>query len=212
MSISFNCPACGKKVKAKEKYAGRQVQCPGCGADIGVPALDPVAAPSSAAAAPSSPAADDDSPSVSFHHPTSWDDGLDMTPMIDVTFLLLIFFTITAAFALQKSIAFPNPVLNEEAPAAQTIKKESDEDDDWVELRIDDESRVWLDDQEAASSQELLRRLQDKVAGSGTDATGMKKLSIVASGESRHERLVMAIDMGTEAGMEEIKVQTLEDE
>lgn len=144
--------------------------------------------------------------------PSSATAETDMTPMIDVTFLLLIFFTITAAFALQKSIAFPNPEINEEADASQTPKPKEDEQDDWAEVTIDAESRVWLDDVEAVSSHELLRRLQEKASGSGTDSTGMKWLSIVASGESRHERLVMVIDMGTEAGMEKIKVETSEDE
>ncbi|MFG0255318.1 MAG: ExbD/TolR family protein [Rhodopirellula sp. JB053] len=31
----------------------------------------------------------------------------DMTPMVDVTFLLLIFFMVTASFSMQKSIAMP---------------------------------------------------------------------------------------------------------
>ena len=34
---------------------------------------------------------------------------MDMTPMVDVTFLLLIFFLVTAAFTLQKSIDVPKP-------------------------------------------------------------------------------------------------------
>ncbi|OYP34731.1 ExbD/TolR family protein [Rhodopirellula sp. MGV] len=33
---------------------------------------------------------------------------LDMTPMVDVTFLLLIFFMVTAAFSLQKALAMPS--------------------------------------------------------------------------------------------------------
>ena len=38
------------------------------------------------------------------------DDGeLDMTPMVDVTFLLLIFFVMTAAFTIQTSLPIPTP-------------------------------------------------------------------------------------------------------
>ena len=212
MTVSFYCPSCGKKVKAKEKYAGRQVQCPGCRAEVMVPPLEPVAAtPAAAPAGPApAPLGEGDSPAVKFQRTLSWDDGLDMTPMIDVTFLLLIFFTITAAFALQKSIAFPPPEMQEEGKTQNPDQQE--DQDDWVEVTIDEESRVWLDDVEAVSSHELLRRLREKISGAGTDSTGMKWLSIVASGESRHERLVMVIDMGTEAGMEKIKVDTSEDE
>ena len=34
---------------------------------------------------------------------------MDMTPMVDVTFLLLIFFMVTAAFTMQKSFEIPTP-------------------------------------------------------------------------------------------------------
>jgi hypothetical protein len=37
------------------------------------------------------------------------DPELDMTPMVDVVFQLLIFFMLTAAFALQKSLTLPKP-------------------------------------------------------------------------------------------------------
>ncbi len=33
----------------------------------------------------------------------------DMTPMVDVTFLLLIFFMVTAAFTMQSAIVVPKP-------------------------------------------------------------------------------------------------------
>ncbi|MCG8448481.1 MAG: biopolymer transporter ExbD, partial [Pirellulales bacterium] len=50
----------------------------------------------------------------------SSEDDMDLTPMVDVTFLLLIFFMITAAFALQKALEVP-PVEDEEAAPTQTV-------------------------------------------------------------------------------------------
>ncbi len=48
------------------------------------------------------------------------DEGeLDMTPMVDVTFLLLIFFMITAAFSLQKSIESPRQQSDKPSSNAQ---------------------------------------------------------------------------------------------
>ncbi|MFM7973431.1 MAG: ExbD/TolR family protein, partial [Pirellula sp.] len=44
---------------------------------------------------------------VSFEKKELPKDDMDMTPMVDVTFLLLIFFMITANFTMQKSIQVP---------------------------------------------------------------------------------------------------------
>ena len=41
---------------------------------------------------------------ISFEKKDIPEDELDMTPMVDVTFLLLIFFMVTASFTLQKSL------------------------------------------------------------------------------------------------------------
>ena len=57
---------------------------------------------------------DDDAPLILPRDGDSEDD-LDMTPMVDVTFLLLIFFMVTAAFSLQKSINVPTPEKEENA-------------------------------------------------------------------------------------------------
>ena len=53
----------------------------------------------------------DDLPPVHFQtaYRSAAEAELDMTPMCDVTFLLLIFFMVTAAFAMQKSFEVPAP-------------------------------------------------------------------------------------------------------
>ena len=37
MDIRFKCPDCGKKLKIKEEYAGKQAKCPGCGKALAIP-------------------------------------------------------------------------------------------------------------------------------------------------------------------------------
>ncbi|MEN0109746.1 MAG: biopolymer transporter ExbD, partial [Planctomycetota bacterium] len=68
------------------------------------------------------------------------EDDLDMTPMVDVTFLLLIFFMITAAFALQKAIAVP-PTSDEESTTAQTL---DDLEENAVVVRLDADNVYWV--------------------------------------------------------------------
>ena len=68
------------------------------------------------------------------------DDELDLTPMVDVTFLLLIFFMITAAFAAAKAISVPP---TKESDAAPTVTVEDLENDSIV-IRIDVENRQMM--------------------------------------------------------------------
>ena len=53
--------------------------------------------------------------------PVEEDDGLDMTPMIDCTFLLLIFFMITASFHLQKGLEFPRDQSESKSTSADQL-------------------------------------------------------------------------------------------
>ena len=46
---------------------------------------------------------------------------MDMTPMVDVTFLLLIFFMVTASFALQKAVELPPQ--QSEAPSSNPKRR-----------------------------------------------------------------------------------------
>ena len=82
-------------------------------------------------------------------------EELDLTPMVDVTFLLLIFFMITAAFNLQKKFDIP-PSRSEEA-ALTTIIETSDEA--AIEVEIGSDNRVYFDDFSAETYDEILAML-----------------------------------------------------
>ncbi|MCH5376078.1 MAG: hypothetical protein JJ992_19075, partial [Planctomycetes bacterium] len=66
------------------------------------------------------------------------------------------------------------------------------------------------DDAEAPSEQELLRklRLARDSAPSGVIPT---KLLVKANGEALHEKVVAALDAGTEVGMEQVQLMTIEE-
>ena len=61
-------------------------------------------------------------------------DDMDMTPMVDVTFLLLIFFMITSAFQMQKSFEVPTPSMDQASTDARTLE-DYEEDPDYVRWR-----------------------------------------------------------------------------
>jgi biopolymer transport protein ExbD len=212
--IRFNCTNCGKRLKAPEEYVGRQVQCSGCGDVQVVPAPDEIemarAVPTmsvTASAAPL-PAWGEEEPVIGARPAGSQDDGLDMTPMVDVTFLLLIFFMVTAAFALQKSIPIPTPDPTESSTQSRTVE-ELEQDDDYIIVRIDKDNTVWVNDSESPSEQDLLAKLKDaRAGGEGTSSSGPSKLLVMANGEARHETVVMCLDMGTAAGIDDVRLAT----
>lgn len=140
------------------------------------------------------------------------DTEMDMTPMVDVTFLLLIFFMVTAAFTLQKSIQVPKP--NPDEASAQVQEQEED-DGDQVTVQVDEFNTfhvITIDwEEEAPSVQDLLRYLRQARDG---DSTGKipKTLLVEANGESLHEKVVAALDAGSDTGFEEVLLATVESE
>lgn len=139
---------------------------------------------------------------------------MDMTPMVDVTFLLLIFFMVTAAFSLQKSI--PMPTKEEDQPSTQVKTIEDFQDNpDYVVVQVDQYNTYhvltvdW--EEEAPSEQELLIKLRRARQGSSTGAIPTRLL-VAASGEALHEKVVTAMDAGTTVGMEEVQVVMSESE
>jgi biopolymer transport protein ExbD len=133
---------------------------------------------------------------------------LDMTPMVDITFLLLIFFMVTAAFSLQKSLKVPTPDPQDESARAQTLE-EIEENDDYVIVRIDEDDTIWVNESEAPSEQELLTKLREaRQALPGTGSVGASSMLVLADGDCRHETVVMVLDAGNAVGMENVRLAT----
>ena len=132
-----------------------------------------------------------------------------MTHMVDVTFLLLVFFMVTAAFSLQRSLEFPN---RNQDPGEQS---EPDTEIALVTVTIDEFNtyRVSTPDweEEAPSEHDLhvtLRAARDQSISGGTPTA----LLVRASGEALHESVVAAFDAGVHVGMSDLRLETVEDE
>ena len=207
-SIRFACSRCGKRLKADQRHAGRAVNCPKCGTTVHVPPPAPQPGPTREMSTIRE--AEPAEPRVVFSKPRGDDEGMDLTPMVDVTFLLVIFFMVTAAFQLQKSLEVPAPDQSENAAQSRTIE-ELEEDDDFIIVRIEGDNTVWVDESIAHSQQEILTKLRE--ARNDASARGPNSLLVVASGDAHHESVVTALDAGNAVGMENIRLATLgEDE
>jgi biopolymer transport protein ExbD len=198
MTIRFTCSDCGRKLKADDRYAGAKIKCPKCATTVVVP-REGKPAPAKVERRPQ-PEVDD----VRFDSRRAKDEGLDMTPMVDVTFLLLIFFMVTAAFHLQKSIEVPPPDQEENSAQART-QEDVLNDEDTIVVEVKGDNSIFVEDREAPSEQELLALLREYREGRST-------LMVMADGEALHEKVIMALDAGNAVGIEDIRVATVSDD
>lgn len=135
------------------------------------------------------------------------EDELDMTPMVDVTFLLLIFFMVTASFTLQKSI--PQPPAASDAPSTNVVEEE--EQQDYVEVIIDQNNSYYVttrdsEEREAPSETEMRRMVKD-----AKDTYGPERIVITAHVDATHARLIAVCDAGQSSGLKiEVKTTDLE--
>jgi biopolymer transport protein ExbD len=136
------------------------------------------------------------------------EEEMDMTPMVDVTFLLLIFFMVTAAFSLQKAINMPRQ--QTDAPSTSVVEEET-EDLDMVEVQVDEFGSFlvmapdW--ERETPGKQNLITALKEALAG---NTSGMRLVVKVHELAKLHS-LVDAMDAGTIAGYAELEVTQVEE-
>lgn len=141
---------------------------------------------------------------------------MDMTPMVDVTFLLLIFFMVTASFTVQKSLPIPPPMDEEASAAPVQSLNDMQNDGDAITVRIDQfgtyfiTSSHWDDEIECPSEQELMVRIRE---ARQPDASGSvpSKMLVVAHGDALHDRVVTAVDAGVGEGIDKVQLITSDD-
>ncbi|QDV27359.1 ExbD/TolR family protein [Aureliella helgolandensis] len=137
-------------------------------------------------------------------------EDMDMTPMVDVTFLLLIFFMITASFSVQKSI--PRPPPRAEDPSTQ-VTPDPEDQQDLVTVQVDEFNAYniitpdW--DRICGSKQDLIVALNEAHSG-GTPGSQPVKLVIQAHEDCIHGAVIAALDAGREAQFANFEVSTVE--
>ncbi len=119
--------------------------------------------------------------------------NLDITPLIDVIFLLLIFFMVSTTFVTSPGIHVNLPKASTQAK----IKKPKS-----IEITITDKSRIFLNGQ-------LVKKQKLKASLAATrKETGQNNLVIMADGKVVHELVVFVMDSANQVGIQKLSIAT----
>jgi biopolymer transport protein ExbD len=128
------------------------------------------------------------------------DDEMDLTPMVDVTFQLLIFFMVTASFALQKSIQVPTPDPDQKG-ATQQMQMLEDLQGTSILVKIDAANAILIDDEPLADLSQLTEVLRGKMR-----KEQKTELLLTAHTAALHRGVIAVIDAANDAGMQKIRL------
>jgi biopolymer transport protein ExbD len=126
-------------------------------------------------------------------------DEYDLTPMVDMAFLLNMFFMLTTAYALLHSMRIPAPKPDEvskESKASQPISK--DELDAMIVVQIDADNKLRVDEQ-LTDPDSLTRAIQGRM-------TDKASVLIKAHPDAYHESLVRVFDSCNELRIQNINL------
>ena len=124
------------------------------------------------------------------------DVELNLTPLIDVVFLLLIFFMVSTSFTRETQIKM-------ELPKADVEKMETEKE--VLEISIDKEGRMFLNGKALVNSSiNNLKRAMQPIINNNEQIP----LIISADANTPYQSVVMAMDAASQLGITNIKMAT----
>lgn len=129
--------------------------------------------------------------------PVSKEDiDINLTPLIDVVFLLLIFFMVSTTFREESEITINLPEASEQqAPSEDKI----------VEISIDEQGRFFINNVQVVNTRPLtVRKALAKVVGND------RKMTVIISADARtpHQSVVVAMDAARQLGLVKLSIAT----
>ncbi len=124
------------------------------------------------------------------------ENEINLTPMLDVVFIMLIFFIVTASFIKEAGIQVERP----DAPTAES------QDDASILIAISPNDEIWIDKRKVDPKNvraQIERLHAENPKGS---------LVIQADKESTHETLVVVMNAAQEVGVSNVAISALGDD
>ncbi len=131
----------------------------------------------------------------------SLEAGTDMTPMIDMTFLLLIFFMLTASFHIQKAIRLPTQDDGTRQPATVSQLSQT-----AVVVRIAADGSVVVLNEDGTATGPLQGESLVNELEAAARQRGTATLIVDAADEAAHESLVRVLDAAYQASLEDVRL------
>lgn len=119
---------------------------------------------------------------------------VDITPLVDVVFLMLIFFMVSTSFNLSSSLKLDLPT--SKATAAQSESKQ-------VTIAINAKGQLYVQD-EAVDDKDLRKRILNVSKGDPN-----MRVVLRADSDARHKRVVLVLDTLRELEMTKVGIATV---
>lgn len=122
---------------------------------------------------------------------------IDLTPMLDVVFIMLIFFIVTASFVKEAGLDVARPPVSEEPPPPEENKN--------IVFQINENNDIFLERRriDVRSVRANVERLHAE--------NPQAKVIIDAHPKAKTETFVMVADQAREAGVYDVSLSTKED-
>ena len=125
---------------------------------------------------------------------------VNLTSLIDVVFLLLIFFMVSTSFVKQSQISIRLPA----ADNASIVQQNPEQ----LDIMITEQGTYLINGRELINSRpETIRNALQKLSGGNTDLP----LTISADANARHQHVVTAMDVAGKLGFVKISIATVND-
>ncbi|MSQ98381.1 MAG: biopolymer transporter ExbD [Xanthomonadales bacterium] len=134
---------------------------------------------------------------MNFRKRTGEELAIDLTSLIDVVFILLLFFMVSTTFERPASMKITLPEASAEAELADPTKR--------LELVIDKEGKMYLNDQELVDD-----RVETLIAAFTQEVGDNRKVPLVlrADRETPHHFVVTAMDVAAQLGFTDLSIAT----
>jgi biopolymer transport protein ExbD len=118
--------------------------------------------------------------------------AIDMTPMLDIVFIMLIFFIVTTSFVKEKGLDVSRPKDTNTPPPKTNVKS--------LAIRVEQDGTIVMNNRDV-DIRRIVANIQSFLAENNTDSAAVQ-----AHPKAKHGRVTEVINQAKEAGIANISV------